>query len=49
MNPDDKTKYPLRWKYPATELVTNPDNYKKAVDEQYGGYDGINQVPWWLK
>jgi hypothetical protein len=49
MNPDDKTKYPLRWKYPTTELTQNPDNYKKAVDEQFGGYDGINEVPWWLK
>ena len=49
MNPDDKTKYPLRWKYPTTELTQNPDNYQKAVDEQFGGYDGINEVPWWLK
>jgi len=49
MNPDDKTKYPQRWKYPTSELTQNPDNYKKAVDEQYGGYDGINEVPWWLK
>ncbi len=49
MNPDDKTKYPQRWKYDTGELVTNPDNYKKAVAEQYGGYDGINEVPWYLK
>ncbi len=49
MNPDDKTKYPKRWKYDTGELVSNPDNYKKAVDEQYGGYDGINEVPWYLK
>lgn len=48
-NPDDPTQYPKRWKYPASELNTNPENYKKALDEQYGGYDGINQVPWWLK
>jgi hypothetical protein len=49
MNPDDKTVYPKRWKYDTGELATNPVNYKKAVDEQFGGYDGINEVPWWLK
>jgi len=49
MNPDDKTVYPKRWKYDPNELVTNPVNYQNAVDEQYGGYDGINEVPWWLK
>ncbi len=49
MNPDAKNVYPKRWKYPTTEQTTNPVNYQKAIDEQYGGYDGINQVPWWLK
>jgi hypothetical protein len=49
MNPDDKTVYPKRWKYPTDEQVTNPVNYKKAINDQYGGYDGINQIPWWLK
>jgi hypothetical protein len=49
MNPEDKNVYPKRWMYPTGELTTNPENYKKAVDEQYGGYDGINQVPWWIK
>jgi len=49
MNPDDKTVFPKRWKYPTDEQVTNPENYKKAIDEQYGGYDGINQTPWWLQ
>ena len=49
MNPDDKNVYPKRWKYPTSELTTNPINYQKAVDEQYGGFDGINQTPWWLK
>jgi hypothetical protein len=49
MDPDDKTVYPKRWKYDPGELVTNPVNYQKAVDEQFGGYDGINEVPWWLK
>ncbi len=49
MNPDDKTVYPKRWKYPTDEQVSNPDNYQKAIDDQFGGYDGINQVPWYLK
>ncbi len=49
MNPDDKNVYPKRWKYPTSELTTNLANYQKAVDEQYNGYDGINEVPWWLK
>ncbi len=49
MNPDDKTVYPKRWKYPTDEQVSNPENYKKAIDDQYGGYDGINQIPWYLK
>lgn len=48
MNPEDNTKYPKRLKYPTNEQVTNPDNYKKAVDEQYGGFDGVNGVPWYL-
>ena len=49
MNPDDKTLYPQRWKYPTEEQVTNPVNYKKAIDNQYGGYDGINKIPWYLQ
>lgn len=48
MNPDDKTKYPQRWKYPTNEQVTNPVNYKAAIDAM-GGYDGINIVPWYLQ
>ncbi len=49
MNPDDPTVYPKRWKYPLSEQTTNPVNYQKAIDEQYGGFDGINQVPWYLQ
>jgi hypothetical protein len=49
MNPDDPTVYPKRWKYPTDEQVKNPENYTKAIQEQYGGYDGINQVPWYLQ
>jgi len=48
-NTDNTSAYPKRWMYPTSEQTTNPDNYKKAIQEQYNGYDGINQVPWWLK
>ncbi len=49
LNPEDPTKYPKRWMYPTDEQTKNPENYQQAIDEQFGGYDGINQVPWWLK
>jgi hypothetical protein len=49
LNPDDASVYPKRWKYPESEQTTNPENYQKAIDEQYGGFDGINQVPWYLQ
>jgi hypothetical protein len=49
LNPEDPSKYPKRWMYPSDELTKNPVNYQKAIDEQFDGYDGINQVPWWLK
>ena len=47
MNPEDKTTWPKRWMYPASEKTTNPDNYQKAIDEQFGGYDSVNKLPWW--
>lgn len=49
LNPEDPTKYPKRWMYPTDEQTKNPVNYQKAIDEQYNGFDGINQLPWWLK
>ncbi len=49
LNPDDPNVYPKRWMYPTDEQTKNPVNYQKAIDEQFGGYDGINQVPWYLK
>lgn len=49
LNPDDPSIYPKRWKYPESEQTTNPENYQKAIDEQYGGFDGINQIPWYLQ
>jgi hypothetical protein len=47
-NTDDPTVFPKRWKYPTDEQTKNPVNYKKAVDDQFGGFDGVNKVPWWI-
>ncbi|RPD96473.1 SusD/RagB family nutrient-binding outer membrane lipoprotein [Aureibaculum marinum] len=49
LNPDDTSVYPKRYKYPASEQNTNPENYQKAIDDQFGGYDGINKTPWYLQ
>ncbi|HPG11934.1 MAG TPA: SusD/RagB family nutrient-binding outer membrane lipoprotein [Chitinophagaceae bacterium] len=49
LNPEDPNVYPKRWKYPTSELTTNPENYNQAIADQYGGFDGINKVPWWLQ
>lgn len=49
MDPEDPNVLPKRWMYPTAELTTNTVNYLKAVKEQFNGYDGINQVPWWLQ
>jgi len=40
---------PKRNMYPTDELTKNPENYKKAVQEQYGGFDDVNKTPWWLQ
>lgn len=49
MNPEDPSVYPKRWMYPTSEQTTNPENYNKAIQDQFGGFDGINKVPWWLQ
>ena len=49
LNPDDTSVYPKRWKYPTSEQTTNPENYQKAIDDQYDGYDGVNKTPWYLQ
>lgn len=49
LNPDNTSEYPKRWKYPESEQTTNPVNYQKAIDDQYNGFDGINQIPWYLQ
>jgi len=30
-------------------LTKNPVNYRKAIDEQFGGTDDVNKTPWWLQ
>lgn len=49
MNPDNKNAYPKRWMYPQDEQTKNPENYQKAIDEQFGGVDTTDQTPWYLQ
>jgi hypothetical protein len=49
LNQDNPNQFPKRWYYPNNEVTTNPKNYQKAIDEQFGGVDNTMQVPWYLK
>ncbi len=49
LNSGAPTEVPKRNKYPTNEITTNPVNYKKAIDDQFGGFDDVNQTPWWLQ
>nr|WP_319509989.1 SusD/RagB family nutrient-binding outer membrane lipoprotein [uncultured Draconibacterium sp.] len=49
LNADNKSVYPKRWYYPTSEQSTNEENYLKAINDQFGGNDATNQVPWYLK
>jgi Starch-binding associating with outer membrane len=40
---------PKRWAYPNAELDNNKEAVTKAVQDQFGGQDDINQVMWLLK
>ena len=40
---------PLRYQYPAGELVNNKANYTAAVASQYSGSDDINAKMWLIK
>ena len=40
---------PTRNSYPPNEVFNNADNYKTAVQEQFGGTDGIYGKVWWDK
>ena len=39
----------MRFQYPASEITTNTDNYKTALNNQFGGNDDINGIMWILK
>jgi hypothetical protein len=43
------TAIPLRQSYPPNEVFNNADNYKAAVDRQFGGIDGLYGKVWWDK
>jgi hypothetical protein len=49
LNSDNKNVYPKRWYYPTSEQSTNPDNYLKAINDQFGGNDATDEVPWYLQ
>lgn len=40
---------PLRFQYPGTEITTNGNNLKDALQSQYGGKDDINSPMWIIK
>ena len=42
-------KIPLRWQYPLGELNYNTDNYKAAIQSQYGGSDDLDAKMWLIK
>ncbi|MCB0472505.1 MAG: SusD/RagB family nutrient-binding outer membrane lipoprotein [Flavobacteriaceae bacterium] len=49
LNNDNKNVYSKRWYFPTSEQSTNPDNYQKAINDQFGGNDATDQVPWYLQ
>ena len=36
----------MRFKYPGSENTANADNYKAALQSQFGGNDDINGIMW---
>lgn len=42
-------RIPLRFQYPSSEKSANDDNYRAALDAQYGGNDDINAQMWLIK
>ncbi|MCL6220788.1 SusD/RagB family nutrient-binding outer membrane lipoprotein [Zunongwangia pacifica] len=39
---------PYRFVYPVEEYNNNTANLEAAIKSQFGGNDGIRQLPWWL-
>lgn len=42
-------KIPVRWRYPRDEYQNNSINVGKAIQSQFGGSDGVDDVMWILK
>ena len=42
-------KIPVRWRYPQREYQTNEQNVKEAIQRQFNGSDGVDDVMWILK
>ncbi len=42
-------KIPRRWQYPVDEQTYNADNYRGAIQSQFGGTDDLNQDTWLTK
>jgi hypothetical protein len=40
---------PFRWTYPSSEQNINLDNWKAAIDRQFGGADNINGKMWLIQ
>lgn len=42
-------KIPARWRYPQREYTTNEANVKKAIQSQFSGSDGVDDLIWIIK
>jgi hypothetical protein len=42
-------RIPKRFQYPASEQTNNRENWKEAIDRQFGGTDDINAEMWLIK
>jgi len=45
----NSSRIAMRFKYPGSESTANADNYKAALQSQFGGNDDINGMMWILK
>jgi hypothetical protein len=45
----NSSRIALRFQYPGSEQTANADNYRKALQDQFGGNDDINGTMWILK
>jgi hypothetical protein len=45
----NSSRIAMRFQYPGSEQTANTDNYKKALQDQFGGNDDINANMWIIK